>query len=45
MSRTWKETIPPKCVNDFMDVYHGWMKDMDRCWDSDDGYRFVADCL
>ena len=46
MSRVWKETISPKQLNDFANVYHGeWMPQMDRCWMSDDGYQVTSRLL
>ena len=45
--RKWKETISPKQANDFMGCYeHGtWLKEMDRCWMSDDGYQVTSRLL
>ena len=45
MSRVWKETISPKYLHDTTGVYHGWMKNMDRCWDSDDGFQVLSRLL
>ena len=39
-NRIWKETIPPKLLHDKFGIYHGaWVQQMDRCWNSDDGYQ------
>lgn len=45
--RKWKQTISPKQANDIMGCYnHGiWMKEMDRCWMSDDGYQVTSRLL
>lgn len=45
--RKWKETISPKQANDFMGCYeHGtWLKEMDRCWMSDDGFQVTSRLL
>lgn len=45
--RKWKETISPKQANDLTGCYnHGiWMKEMDRCWTSDDGYQVTSRLL
>lgn len=42
--RKWVETLSPKQANDLMGCYnHGiWMKDMDRCWMSDDGIQVTS---
>lgn len=46
MSRVWKETISPKYLHDTMGVYSGqWMPQMDRCWQSDDGYEVMSRLL
>lgn len=43
MSRIWKETLSPKYIHQMMGVYNGeYMKQMDRCWNSDDGYQVVS---
>lgn len=37
--RTWYKTIPPKLVHKEFGMYSGeWMPQMDRCWESSDGY-------
>ena len=38
--RKWTESISPKQANEFLHCYEHttWLKDMDRCWQSDDGY-------
>lgn len=45
--RKWKQTISPKQANDITGCYdHGtWMKEMDRCWMSDDGYQVTSRLL
>jgi len=45
--RKWKETLSPKQVNDISGCYnHGnWLKEMDRCWWSDDGYQVTSRLL
>lgn len=46
MPRIWKETISPKYMHDTMGVYQGtWMPQMDRCWNSDDGYQVTSRLL
>ena len=41
--RKWLETLSPKQANDYMNCYHGvWLKDMDRCWWSNDGYQVTS---
>ena len=47
MSRIWKETVSPAYLNKVMGVYANstWMKQMDRCWDSDDGYQVCSRLL
>lgn len=43
MSRIWKETISPTYLHEHFGVYKGiWMPQMDRCWDSDDGYQVMS---
>lgn len=42
MARQWKETIPPKFMHQEYGIYSGWMKEMDRCWVSDDGYTVCS---
>ena len=43
MSRIWTETLSPMAVNEKLNCYHGfWMPQMDRCWDSDDGYQVCS---
>jgi len=46
MSRVWKETIPPKMLHDQFGIYQGvWMPQMDRCWNSDDGFQVMSRLL
>lgn len=42
--RKWYKMIPPKKVQEeFGNVYQGvWMKQMDRYWESDDGYSVMS---
>ncbi len=45
-NRVWKETVPPKYLHDTFGVYQGvWMPQMDRCWESDDGYQVMSRML
>lgn len=44
--RVWKETISPKYLHDTLGVYNGvWMPQMDRCWESDDGFQVTSRLL
>ena len=44
--RKWLECISPKQANDYLNCYHGiWMKEMDRCWMSDDNYQVTSRIL
>lgn len=44
--RKWTETISPKQTNSYMNCYRGtWIKEMDRCWWSDDGYQVTSRLL
>ena len=47
MSRVWKETVSPAMVHDMLGAYDNgiWMKQMDRCWDSDDGIQVTSRLL
>ena len=46
MARKWLEVLSPKQINDEFNVYHGvWMPQMDRCWDSDDGFQVTSRLL
>lgn len=46
MARKWLEVLSPKFINEQMNVYHGqWMSQMDRCWDSDDGFQVTSRLL
>lgn len=43
MSRVWHKTIPPKKAQELMNIYHGvWLPQMDRCWESEDGYSVMS---
>ena len=44
--RKWIKCIPPKKVQEIADVYHGvWMPQMDRYWESDDGWSAMSRLL
>ena len=41
--RKWYKVIPPKVLHEKMGMYQGvWMPQMDRCWESDDGYSVMS---
>lgn len=41
--RKWYKCIPPKKVQQLADFYKGiWMPQMDRYWESDDGYNVLS---
>lgn len=41
--RVWHKTIPPKILHKEFGVYTGdWMPQMDRCWESSDGYEVMS---
>ena len=41
--RHWYKCIPPKMCHEQLGIYHGtWMPQMDRCWESDDGYSVMS---
>ena len=41
--RTWHKTIPPKLCHEKLGMYVGtWLPQMDRCWESDDGYSVMS---
>lgn len=42
--RKWVESISPKQANDLTGCYAHttWLKEMDRCWDSDDGFQVTS---
>lgn len=43
MSRAWYKLIPPKMLQEVANVYRGvWMPQMDRYWESDDGYTVMS---
>lgn len=43
MSRKWVKGLPPKKVHEMFGLYKGiWMPQMDRCWESDDGYSVLS---
>lgn len=46
MSREWRETISPRFLHETIGVYNGiWMPQMDRCWNSNDGYQVTSRIL
>lgn len=41
--RTWHKCIPPKMAHEKLGMYTGnWMPQMDRYWESDDGYDVMS---
>ena len=41
--RTWHKCISPKQVQEKFGIYNGtWLPEMDRCWESDDGYSVMS---
>ena len=41
--RKWYKGIPPKYLHEKLGIYHGeWMPQMDKCWESDDGYSVLS---
>lgn len=37
--RTWHKILPPKKAQEVFNIYHGvWHPQIDRCWESEDGY-------
>lgn len=41
--RHWYKCIPPKMCHEQLGIYRGtWMPQMDRCWESDDGYSVMS---
>lgn len=43
MARVWIKVIPPKLVQEHLNVYQGvWLPQMDRAWESDDGYSVMS---
>lgn len=41
--RNWYKMIPPKYCHETLGMYSGtWMPDMDRCWESDDGFGVMS---
>lgn len=46
IKREWRETPPPKLIQQQMHVYNGeWMPQMDRCWNSNDGLQVTSRLL
>ena len=46
MSRKWIKSCPPKLMHDKLGMYQGnWMPQMDRCWESDDGFTVMSRLL
>lgn len=45
-SRKWIKSCPPKLMHDKLGIYQGnWMPQMDRCWESDDGFTVMSRLL
>lgn len=43
MARVWHKCIPPKTLHETFGVYNGiWTKQMDRYWESEDGYTAMS---
>jgi hypothetical protein len=43
MARVWHKLLPPKKMQEYMSVYQGvWMPQMDRYWESEDGYNVCS---
>lgn len=43
MGRVWHKLIPPKKIQEHFSVYRGiWMPQMDRYWESEDGYSVMS---
>lgn len=43
MSRKWYEMLSPKFIHENFNQYQGiWMPQMDRCWQSDDGFQVTS---
>lgn len=43
MSRVWHKVIPPKKAQEIAPLYQGvWMPQMDRAWESEDGYNVMS---
>lgn len=43
MSRKWIKCLPPKKVQEIARIYSGiWLPQMDRYWESDDGYSVMS---
>ncbi len=41
--RKWYKMISPKYCHEKLGVYHGeWLPQMDKCWESDDGYSVMS---
>ena len=41
--RKWYKMIPPKKVQEEFGIYQGtWNPQLDRCWESDDGYSVMS---
>lgn len=44
--RTWYKCVPPKVLHENFGIYKGvWMPQMDRYWESDDGYSAMSRLL
>lgn len=43
MSRIWHKLVPPKVLHEQFGIYKGvWMPQMDRYWESEDGYNVMS---
>ena len=43
MGRVWHKLIPPKKLQEITNIYQGvWMPQMDRYWESNDGYSAMS---
>lgn len=46
MERKWIKGVPPKLMHDKLGIYQGnWMPQMDRYWESNDGYSVMSRLL
>lgn len=43
MARVWHKLVPPKKLQEVANIYQGvWMPQMDRYWESEDGYTAMS---
>lgn len=43
MARVWHKMLPPKKLQEIVPIYQGiWMPQMDRYWESEDGYSVMS---